>query len=51
MSDNNYIWIYGENRAESACENAFSLWKHSLTRNGPIDNYFILKKNDETLKV
>ncbi len=51
MSDTNYIWIYGENRAESACENAFSLWKHSLTRNGPIDNYFILKKNDRTLKV
>lgn len=51
MSDNNYIWIYGENRAESACENPFSLWKYALDRNDSVDNYLILKKNKNTLKV
>ncbi len=51
MSKNNFIWIYGENRAESACENSFNFWKYALTRDGPIDNYFILKKNKYTLKI
>lgn len=51
MSEKNYIWIYGENRAESACENSFNFWKYALTRNDPIDNYFIMKKNENTLKV
>lgn len=51
MVNNNFIWIYGENSAESACENPFHLWKYSLTRNDFVDNYFILKKNNSTLKV
>lgn len=51
MSENNYIWVYGENRAESACENPFKLWQYSLTRDNPIDNYFILKKNENTVEV
>ena len=51
MSENNFIWIYGENRAESACENSFNFWKYALTRDDSIDNYFILKKNKNTLKI
>lgn len=51
MSNDNYIWIYGENRAESACDNPFNLWKYALTRDDSIDNYFIVKKNKNTLKV
>lgn len=51
MSENNYIWLYGENRAESACENAFNLWKYALTRDDCVENYFILKRNEHTSKV
>ena len=51
MSKDNYIWIYGENRAESACENAFNFWRYGLTKDDSVDKYFILKKNKYTLEV
>lgn len=51
MSKNKYIWIYGENRAESACENAFNFWRYGLTKDDSVEKYLILKKNDFTLKV
>ena len=49
MSENNYIWIYGENRAQTACENPFNFWRYALSRDDPIDNYFIMEKNESTL--
>ncbi len=51
MSEDNYIWLYGENRAESACENAFNFWRYGLTKDDDVDKYFILKKNQKTLGV
>ena len=51
MNDNNYIWIFGENRAESACENAFNFWKYCLSKTDGIDNYLVLKKNKHTFNV
>lgn len=50
MKVNNYIWIFGENRAESACENAFNFWKYCLSHEDGIDKYLVLKKNESTLK-
>ena len=51
MNDNNYIWIFGENRAESACENSFNFWKYCLSQDDGIDGYLVLKKNEHTSKV
>lgn len=51
MSNNNYIWLFGENKAETANNNSFYFWKHIVSINDGIDKYFVLKKNDENLKV
>ena len=51
MADNNYIWVFGENKAETACENPFHFWKYCLEQNDNIDGYLVLKRNAHTQEV
>lgn len=51
MSNNNYIWLFGENDAETANNNSFYFWKHIVGINDGIDKYFVLKKNEDNLKI
>ena len=51
MGNNNYIWVFGENKANTACENSFHFWRYAVGINDNIDKYLILKRNNTTLKI
>lgn len=47
----NFIWLFGENLANTANNNSFYFWKHSVLKKDDIDKYFVLKKSDSNLKL
>ena len=46
-----FIWLFGENRGESANNNSFYMWKHVLKKEDDIEKYLIMRKNENNLKV
>lgn len=49
--NNNYTWIFGENKAITASENPFHFWKYCVNKKDGIDKYFVFKKNNLNLSL
>ena len=47
----NYIWLFGENRGNTANNNSFYLWKEVCNIKDGIDKYFVMVKNKQNKKV
>lgn len=49
---NNYIWLFGENVGETANNNSFYFWKHSVEKyKDDIEKYFVVKKNKKNIEI
>ena len=51
MSNDNYIWVIGENHGSTANNNSYFFWKHIVNIKDGIDKYIVFQKNDNTKKV
>ena len=46
-----YIWLFGENVGQTACNNSFYFWRQIVGKNDDIEKYFVMEKNRETMAV
>ena len=51
MSDNNYIWIFGENHGTTADNNSYFFWRHVVNIDDGIEKYIVFDRNENTQKV
>lgn len=47
----NYIWLFGENRGNTANNNSFYFWKEVCNIKDGIDKYYVMYKNKQNKKV
>ena len=46
-----FIWLISENLSQTANNNSYYFWRHTVERQDDIDKYFILEKNKENVKL
>lgn len=51
MKKKTYIWLFGENRGESANNNSFYMWRHIIKQDDDIEKYFVMSKNENNLAI
>ena len=51
MSENKYIWVFGENLGSSANNNSYYFWKHIVNIKDNIEKYLVLEKSESNKKI
>ena len=46
-----YIWLFGENNANTCNNNSFYFWRYVVLKSDNIEKYFILEENDQNKKI
>lgn len=46
-----FIWLIGENISQTANNNSYYFWRHTVERQDDIDKYFVLEKNKKNVQV
>lgn len=49
--NNKFIWLFAENRGNTANNNSFYFWKHVVKIEDEIEKYFIMDRNEANRKV
>lgn len=46
-----FVWLFGENVGQTACNNSFYFWKQIVKKDDGIEKYFVMERNRGTMAV